>query len=153
MRLRLPAEQAGKVVSALAQARDKEIGGQLFGEQILPSDFRITELSIQRRRGTFARFVVDLMQAARDAASFFTRTDHRYARFNYLGEWHSHPSFPVLPSATDKTTMRGLVDDADFKGNFAVLMIVKLDARKLAAGAWVFARHDSESNVHLEIES
>ena len=32
-------------------AGTREIGGQLFGEQLAPSDFRVTELTIQQRRG------------------------------------------------------------------------------------------------------
>ena len=98
MRLRLPADQTSRLVAALEKAGKREIGGQLFGEQLAPSHFVVTELTIQTRRGSFARFVVDLLQAARDAIRFFERTEHHYTRFNYIGEWHSHPSFAVQPS-------------------------------------------------------
>jgi [CysO sulfur-carrier protein]-S-L-cysteine hydrolase len=125
----------------------------LFGEQIQPSDFRITDLSVQKKLGSFAQFVVDVVQAARDAATFFTRTSHKYTVFNYLGEWHSHPSFAVQPSSKDKSTMRELVSDADFHGNFAVLMITKLEADRFAADAWVYDREGNEANVALELEA
>ncbi len=136
----------------MARAGDREIGGQLFGEQIQPSDFRITDLSVQKKRGSVARFVVDLVQAARDAASFFTRTSHKYRMFNYLGEWHSHPSFAVRPSCKDMHTMKGLVLDGEFKGNFAVLMIAKLEAERFVAGAWVYDRHGNQADVSLDVE-
>lgn len=152
MRLRLPASLLGRLQEALAHAGRREIGGQLFGEQIAPSDFRVTEIVYQARPGTFARFVVDVVQAGRDAVAFFRRTDHQYARFNYIGEWHSHPSFEVAPSLTDAASMRGLVADQTFKGNFAVLMIVRLDPQALRCGAWLFDPAGQEQAVSLEIE-
>ncbi|MGE0499690.1 MAG: Mov34/MPN/PAD-1 family protein [Rhizobiaceae bacterium] len=152
MRIALAADQAGKLVAALGRVGTKEIGGQLFGEQLAPSDFRVTELTVQSRPGTFARFVVDLLQAAKDAVRFFDRTEHRYTRYNYIGEWHSHPSFAVQPSGPDVATMRDLVQDSRFVGTFAVLMIVRLDAETLTAGAWVFDPQGGERAIMLEVE-
>lgn len=151
MRLRIPADQLMKLKVALAEAGDQEIGGQIFGEQLAPSDFLASDITIQKRRGTLARFIVDLLQAARDATRFFDRTGRRYARYNYVGEWHSHPSFEVRPSARDSETMRELVEDAGFRGNFAVLMIVRLDPEDIALGAWVFDPVRREVPIALEI--
>jgi hypothetical protein len=116
VKVTLAADQTRSLVAGLRRAGVKEIGGQLFGEQLAPSNFRVTELTVQARPGTFARFVVDLLQAARDAVRFFDRTEHRYTRYNYIGEWHSHPSFAVRPSGPDVATMRDLVHDPQFAG-------------------------------------
>jgi hypothetical protein len=153
MHVRIASDEARKLVAALQRAGTREIGGQLFGEQLEPSHFRVTELTIQRRAGTFARFVVDLVQAARDAVRFFQRTRHDYQRFNYVGEWHSHPSFEVAPSPTDADTMRDLVRDPEFKGTFALLMIVRWDSGELRSGAWVFDPNGPELEARLEIEA
>jgi hypothetical protein len=141
------------LVAGLKRAGVKEIGGQLFGEQLEPSNFRVTDLTVQARPGTLARFVVDLLQAARDALLFFDRTEHRYTRYNYIGEWHSHPSFAVRPSGPDVATMRDLVHDPRFAGTFAILMIARLDGEALTAGAWVFDPQGGERAVTLEIQS
>jgi hypothetical protein len=153
VRIRLAADQTRKLAAALDRAGVREIGGQLFGEQLAPSDFLVTELTIQARPGTFARFVVDLIQAARDAVRFFDRTEHSYTRFNYIGEWHSHPSFAVQPSGTDVATMRELVGDGDFRGSFAVLMITRLDGSAITAGAWLFDPSGTERSIDLEMDS
>lgn len=153
MRLSLPRDQADRLVQSLRRARRKEIGGQLFGELIAPSDFHATEITVQPRHGSFARFIVDIMQAARDAARFYDRTRHEYARFNYIGEWHSHPSFDLRPSATDRATMQTLVADPEFLGKFAVLMIVRLDDQALQGRAWVFDPSGREEDVQLEYET
>ncbi len=152
MKIRLAHDQMLKLREALERAGTREIGGQLFGEQLARSDFRVTDVSVQTKRGSFARFVVDLLQAARDALHFFDRTQHRYTRFNYIGEWHSHPSFDVRPSGTDVATMRRLVQDPDFRGTFAVLVIVRLDAGAITAGSWLFDPAGTESPITLELE-
>lgn len=150
MKVELPAVELRKLRDALRLAGTREIGGQIFAEQLAPSRFRATEITVQARPGTFARFFVDLVQAARDARRFFQRTNREYRRFNYLGEWHSHPSFAVRPSETDKASMRSIVMDPDFASGFAVLMIVKLSAGRLERGAWLYDRDGAELDVVLE---
>jgi len=152
MRVRLPPSAVEKLTAALKRAGDKEIGGQLFGEQIAPSNFTVTELTVQARRGTIARFVVDLVQAAKDAVWFFDRTAHKYTRFNYIGEWHSHPSYAVQPSGTDLATMRALVRDPAFRGSFAVLIIVRLDPGGVTSGGRFFDPQGHESSFQVETD-
>lgn len=152
MKIALSSDQTLRLLQALQRGGVNETGGQMFGEQIAPSHFRVTELTVQARPGTFARFLVDLVQAAKDAFRFFDQTEHRYERFNYIGEWHSHPNFAVRPSGQDSATMRALVQDQDFIGSFAVLMITRLDQGTLHAGAWLFDPAGHEQQVNLEIE-
>lgn len=152
MRLRLPAKLLPPLQAALTRAGRREIGGQLFGEQLAVSDFRVMDIAIQARPGTLSRFLVDLVQAGLDAATFHDRTGHHYRRFNYLGEWHSHPSFPVEPSSVDTAAMQELTTDADFAGAFAVLMIARLDPGELRLGSWVYNRNGARGAVTLEIE-
>ncbi|MEP6899824.1 MAG: Mov34/MPN/PAD-1 family protein [Rhodanobacter sp.] len=86
------------------------------------------------------------------SARFFTRTARAYRTFNYIGEWHSHPSYLTLPSTTDVTTMQELVSAEAFRGHFAVLLIVRLDGDVLAAEACVFDRTRAMFNVQLEFD-
>jgi len=150
MRLRLPNDQRIRLCEALRRAGSTEIGGQIFGEQLAPSHFVATELTVQKRRGSFARFMVDLVQAAKDAIRFFKNTGSRFSQFNYIGEWHSHPSFEVRPSVPDVASMRSLVSDPTFAGSFAVLLIVRLDRDDLNCGAWLFDPQGNEIAVTLE---
>ena len=150
MQLKLPQQELDKLRDALTRSGVREIGGQIFGEQLAPSSFLVAELTVQARQGSFARFWVDLVQAARDARRFFQRTDRNYRRFNYLGEWHSHPSFAVHPSATDKDAMRSIVEEPGFPAGFAVLMIVKLHNGRLERRAWLFDSSGTEIQVELK---
>lgn len=153
MRLRLSADLLPPLQAALTKAGRREIGGQLFGEQVAVSEFRVTDIAIQRQAGTIARFFIDLVQAGRDVLSFHERTGHAYRRFNYIGEWHSHPSYPVQPSGIDSATMVELTTDPDFPGTFAVLMITRLDPGELKLGAWVYDLNGARGDVTLEIEA
>ena len=153
MRLRLPADLLTSLQAALAKAGRREIGGQLFGEQLAVSDFRVTDIAIQARPGSVTRFLVDLVQAGLDAVSFHDRTGHQYRRFNYIGEWHSHPSFAVNPSGIDNDTMNALAADPEFPGTFAILMIARLDPGELRLGAWVYDPKGVRGDVALELET
>jgi hypothetical protein len=99
--------------------------------------FRVVEVDVQQP-GTVATFVRAIWVAVASLRQFFTRTGHQYTKFNYLGEWHSHPSFGLHPSDRDGDTMQGIVDDPEVGANFAVLLIVRLVDRKLDGRAFVY---------------
>ena len=85
-------------------------------------------------------------------ASFFARSGNDYARFNYLGEWHSHPSFDLAPSRTDIAAMSRLVEEPGM--TFAVLMIVRLRMlRFLTVRAELFLADGSRCSVQVELSS
>lgn len=151
MRIRLTRESFYDLRQALERGGIRETGGQLFGEQIAPSDFVVTRLTVQHQVGSFSRFVVDIVQAMRDALEFFRSTNRQFARFNYIGEWHSHPSFAIEPSHTDTTAMRDIVNDADFRGHFAVLVIARLQEASVSCGGWVFDRCGGAEPVTIEV--
>ena len=124
---------------ALEKAGSHEIGGVLMGEHIDKEEFRIVDLTIQEQFGSimfFVRLVEDIVKPIR---GFFKRTGYNYKKFNYLGEWHSHPSFPLVPSQKDIQSMLEIVTDSDTGANFVVLLIVKLkDVQEIEATVTVF---------------
>lgn len=154
MRVLLPSELARQLRSELQAAGRREVGGVLMGERLAADAFRIVELSVQRRGGSVASFVREPAEHADALVAFFERTGRRYERFNYLGEWHSHPSFLPTPSATDLGAMRGIVEDPAVGAHFAVLLVVRLDAGGgLAASATAVVRGRPEVwAADLEIE-
>src|SRR5436305_3382362 len=107
----LPAEVASRLVAALRLAGRQEVGGILMGESLAPGRFRIAEATIQPHGGSFATFFRNVRLALKPLRRFFSRTGHDYQRFNYLGEWHSHPSFVPEPSGPDVRSMLEIVED------------------------------------------
>lgn len=142
MQLLLPHEIAERIVLALTQAGRREIGGVLMGEHLEQDIFRIKDLTIQTKGGTFATFVRVVQAIIAPLQAFFRATKHDYERFNYIGEWHSHHSFELRPSGRDHATMYDLIDDPSVGARFAVLMLVKLkDRNRLKCSVTVYRPH------------
>ena len=110
----------------LRRAGKREIGGLLMGEHVRDELFRLVELSVQRGGGTNACFIRRPQDHKAQLEKFFAQTGNDFSRFNYMGEWHSHPSFEPLPSDTDLRTMQSIVEDPDVGVNFLVLMVCRM---------------------------
>ena len=100
----------------------------LFAEQLAPAHFRIVDFSLNAHSGSDVAFKRDPESHNQALDEFFCRTGNEFGRFNYLGEWHSHPSFSAHPSGEDIATMTDLVENGE-DITFAVLMIVRLRFR------------------------
>jgi proteasome lid subunit RPN8/RPN11 len=126
MNLQVHPDQLQSIARHLARAQRREIGGVLVGEHVSEDLFRVVDLSFQRSGGAVACFVRRPEEHESFFAEFFQRTGKNFERFNYLGEWHSHPSFPVHPSAVDHDQMQAIVEDGANAPLFAVLIVVRL---------------------------
>ncbi|WP_051881674.1 Mov34/MPN/PAD-1 family protein [Parvularcula oceani] len=145
MKLKISESHVARWREDLHKAGRREIGGVLFGEQIAEGEFRLIEATRQRfggggavrfhRRGRPAKKQIEALHAAHG---------HRPERFNYLGEWHSHPNAPAIPSARDEATMHQLLADQAGAVNFLVLVIVRLSKEsvlELSAATYLASGH------------
>ncbi len=128
MKILLPDAIEDRIIGELRQAGRREIGGVLLGEIVSPTVCRVADVTVQRSGGTSSTFVRIPRLHAKAIRDFFDRTGHRYERFNYLGEWHSHPSYPTRPSGSDLRAMNEIIENPAMAVNFAVLSIVKIPA-------------------------
>jgi integrative and conjugative element protein (TIGR02256 family) len=108
------------------RGRRHEIGGVLVGENLGDDVFRLIDISFQSSGGSIVHFVRDPEHHKAFLADFFTRTGNDYRKFNYIGEWHSHPGFEPRPSGEDVATMFEIVEDPAVGVNFAILIIARL---------------------------
>lgn len=129
MQLLLPPKIIKRLRRELRRAGRQEIGGLLMGEHVRDEIFRVVDISVQRSGGSQACFSRDPKAHKTQLQEFFSRTGENYSRFNYLGEWHSHPSFEPLPSSTDIETMQSIVSDPSVGVNFMTLIIARLTSR------------------------
>lgn len=137
LKIRLPLDVRATVMAACARAGTDETGGMLFGEHVAEGEFRVVEATVAGL-GSFARFIRRVADGLTQLEGFFRRTRREYVRFNYLGEWHSHPSFPLHPSGPDDAAMFEIVADPTTGARFAVSMIVKLADKQLDARAFAY---------------
>ncbi|MEW8288094.1 MAG: Mov34/MPN/PAD-1 family protein [Candidatus Thiodiazotropha endolucinida] len=134
----------------LVEAGNYEIGGILFGEQVDDSEFILLDITTQKNSRFCDSFVRDADEARRSICKFNEKYNHSYSKYNYLGEWHSHPNFTVLPSTKDKATMRMLLQHPDNKANFLLLIIIrinKLHSLEIGAKAYLSSGHVRDCSV------
>ena len=112
MKLRISKTEIEKLTLELKKAESQEIGGILFGEQVAEADFRIVELTLQKRRGDELYFTRNASSALSALKCFNKKYGENHTHFNYLGEWHSHPNSQVVPSSIDISTMRKLLAES-----------------------------------------
>lgn len=144
MLILLPRPVVKKLRRELRRAGIVEVGGVLMGEHLHGDTFRVVDISVQHSGASQFHFVRDPQEHQRVLKKFFEATGEDYSRFNYLGEWHSHPSFDGWPSCTDVKTMQSIVDDPGVGANFLVLVISKLGKRRqLELTATVVTREGS----------
>lgn len=140
-----------RMMACLAKAKRREIGGILMAEQIEPGAFRIIDFSLDEITGSTAHFVRSPEHHRAALDDFFSRTGNDYARYNYLGEWHSHPNFAPVPSATDIMSMHNILDEEQ-SIPFAILLIVKRGWwRRLYCSAMLFLQDQEPSKVQVFI--
>lgn len=139
MQLLLTPQVIKRLLRELRHAGDREIGGLLLGEHVQDDVFRLVGITVQRTGGSSASFVRNPSDHHRDLEAFFARTGGDYTRFNYLGEWHSHPGMAPIPSNTDMRAMQSIAEDPSVGANFVVLLIVSLSGRdNVSASALAF---------------
>lgn len=150
MQIALPSSTRTKLCRELQRAGRRETGGLLLAEQLNDQGrFRVVDITVDPHGGEHAYFERKPEHHSQALQSFFAENSNDFGRFNYLGEWHSHPSFSVAPSLTDIKTMQDLVEEPG-SIDFAVLMIVRLRMFvMLEVGAYLFMRGHSPQRVEM----
>lgn len=140
IKILLPHVLQSRLIKELKMAQVREIGGIIMGEHVEQDIFRIYDLTVQQHEGTWISFVRKIEDSLKlSLRRFYRNTGFNYEKFNYLGEWHSHPSFNLQPSSRDRDSMWEIVQDPYVGVNFAILMIVKLEQGRLAGNVFLFA--------------
>lgn len=152
MIVHVPPDLVARLREELERAGSREIGGVLVGEHIGEAEFRVVEMSVQRSGGSVACFVRRPQAHRRFLSRFFARTGKNFERYNYLGEWHSHPLFSVEPSAIDLRQMMQIVEDGPQAPHFAVLLIARLRGKcDVEIAGQAFTPHRGPLRIDLRI--
>ncbi len=123
----------------------------LFAQHVSQNTFQVLEATVEKA-GTISRFIRGLKYSLKQLQRFFAQHNHKYTEFNYLGEWHSHPSFGLTPSPTDNETMMDMVADPEVGANFAILVIVKIKDGQLTGNAWVYYPTGERASCMLDFQ-
>ncbi len=109
-----------------------------MGEHLGGDSYRVFDVTVQRILGGRSWFERKAYDAIRQMDAFFEKTDRQYVKYNYLGEWHSHPLFPPSPSIQDSKTMWDIVHDPLFGARFAALLIIGVGQNGLEIKSYAY---------------
>lgn len=110
--------------ACLQKGGRREIGGWLAAEQLRPGEFELVGFTVDLEVGTHNRFTSLPMTHGEQLDKILRENADRTGRVDYLGEWHSHPTFPPIPSGIDLAAMTKMVE---YSGpSFAALLIVRM---------------------------
>lgn len=140
MKIILPRKIEKKIYKAISNAEPNEIGGILMGECKSEDEYCVVDCTIQKTKGTVSSFIRLVAEIAHPLKRFFQKTNHNYEKYNYLGEWHSHPSFSLQPSDKDMNSIWEIIDDSSTNANFVVLIIFQTNKydKNLDGNAMIF---------------
>jgi hypothetical protein len=152
LRITIPTDILIELQQALRKAGSRECGGVMMGEHVGVNHFAVRKVTVQKP-GSVATFVRNMGGIVRSINSFLRANGNDFKRFNYLGEWHSHPLFSVQPSGRDHTTMRDLATNQRVGANFLVLLIVRLHGNTLEGSVHTYLPDGTIHPSELKWES
>lgn len=118
------------------QWHPKEFGGILVGyyaddnrtviisETVIPEEFRSSRFSFERRNKGLKKILERLYRQSPPLV--------------YVGEWHTHPDNPAIPSATDMKALQEIVQDKRVFINNPILLIISICKEKCAPAFFVY---------------
>ncbi|MGX9353497.1 Mov34/MPN/PAD-1 family protein (plasmid) [Shimia sp. W99] len=122
--LTIPPAQWNAMRGCLEIGGLREIGGWLVAEQLAPGKFELVGFTVDLDAGTRNRFASLPAKHGAQLDGILAANVERSGRVDYLGEWHSHPTFPPVPSDIDIAAMTKMVEESG--PSFAALLIVRL---------------------------
>lgn len=151
LRITFPADIRIELQQALRKAGSRECGGVMMGEHVGVNHFAVRKITVQKP-GSVATFVRNIGGIVHSINGFLRANGNDFKRFNYLGEWHSHPLFSVQPSGRDHATMRDLATDRRVGATFLVLLIVRLQGSTIEGSLHTYLPDGSMHCSDLEWE-
>lgn len=140
-----------KIIAALIKARKKETKGACFAYRSSNDCYYIEDIFISREKGTF--FFSNLkanFQYRRFEKKYHKKHKFDYLNHNYVGDWHSHPSFECVPSNYDK---REVEDElAHSNANFLIQLIVKMVENNIIGRCFIYQENKSMEECELLFE-
>jgi len=145
-----------KITSLIKKHIDKysplETKGALFAEHLGDNIFKIDSVYLEPKPGTttYVKLVVNRVYQAFQN-SFHKKHQYHFSKFNYIGDWHSHPLFECIPSSFDVEEVQK--DLKNSNANFLVQLILKVNQDKLIGNAFYYSNQVSAKKIHLVIEN
>ena len=151
MEIIIPKKISLKLKKQISKYSPLETKGALFAEDLGNDTFRIDEVYLEPKPGTttFVKLFIN-QEYVSFQKNYHKLRKNNFSKFNFIGDWHSHPLFECFPSSYD---IREVEEDIK-KSNaiFLVQLILKVIKGKLIGNAFYYTRGLSAKKITLTIQ-
>lgn len=150
MKIIVPEKMSKIILDHVKKYSPNETKGALFARKIDDETFEIDAVYIEKKVGTFAFVILENNCRYKKFQAVYNKKHHYdYKNHNYIGDWHSHPSFALFPSEYDKSEV--VEDLTKSNANFLIQMIVKENKGKLIGNCFFYNKQEIAKKIELEI--
>ena len=137
-----------KIIDALKRAGLNETKGACFASRISNDCYSIEDVFLSKEKGTtfFSNLKINFSYK-RFEKRYFKKHKYDYVNHNYIGDWHSHPSFDCLPSNYDKKEAFEELNNSN--ANFLIQLIVKLIDNEITGRCFLYLKNSITEECKL----
>ena len=151
MTIIIPQEQAEIIQRQLIKCGLNETKGALFAYKIRDDYFQVDGVYIETKVGNIAFVELFNNKRYRDFQyRYHKKHTFDYVNHNYIGDWHSHPSFELFPSSFDQEEVKR--DLKKSNARFLIQIIFKLEKDTLKGNAFFYDKYKSAEKINLIIK-
>lgn len=150
MKIIVKNEVANKIKKVVKKAGKNEIKGACFAAKIDDNVFEIEDVYISKIGSfSFSNLVISFKYRMFEN-KYFKKHNYDYERHNYIGDWHSHPSFELVPSSYDKEEV---IDElSKSNAHFLIQIIVKVSDDNLQMKCYYYNLNTIASPCEIVIK-
>jgi proteasome lid subunit RPN8/RPN11 len=138
------------LIKQISKHSPLETKGALFAEDLGNDTFKIDGVYLEPKPGTttFVKLYIN-QEYVSFQKNYHKFRKNNFSKYNYIGDWHSHPLFECLPSSYDVSE----VEEDIKKSNaiFLVQLILKVLKGRLVGNAFYYTRETSAKKIKLTI--
>ncbi len=152
MKIIIPQKITKIIYNQVKKHSPNETKGALFARRINDELFEIDAVYLEKKIGSFAFVVLENNSKYKEFQKKYNKTHHfDFKNHNYIGDWHSHPSFELIPSGYDIKEVQNDLEKSN--ANFLIQIIVKVSNDRLIGNAFLYDNNKSAEKIELIIES
>lgn len=151
MKIVIKKEVTSKIYETVQLAGINEIKGSCYAFHKDNDLFEIEETYISQQKGTFSfsNLIINCKYNLFEKR-YYKKHRNNFKEHNYIGDWHSHPSFKLKPSNYDIEEVNSELINSN--ANFLIQIIVKIVNNELIGKCYYYNRNSVFEECILEIE-
>lgn len=151
MKIIMPKTISKKIYQRIKETSPNETKGALFAKKINDDLYEIDAVYFEKIIGTYAFVKLYNNEAYKKfQEKYHAKHLNDYETHNYIGDWHSHPSFECYPSSYDRLEVESDLQKSNAK--FLIQMILKNINQSLTGNCFLYNAFVSVEQIELEIQ-